>query len=200
MIKEKLFENFGHPRGLLGRLAGVIMAKKKSNIARGRWAIAELAPKPDARVLEIGYGPGLGLAEMSRRVSEGTVIGVDISDVMLAQASRRNAEAIRSGRLELRLGDAQALDPDLSELDLIYGINVWQFWTNQAATIAALHERLAPGGRLALVYMRPPGATTTGEQVAELLQDQFTSAGLVDIEAQTMTFDPPAVMVLGHRR
>ena len=38
MIKEKLFENFGHPRGLLGRLAGVIMAKKKSNIARGRRA------------------------------------------------------------------------------------------------------------------------------------------------------------------
>lgn len=199
MIKEKLMESFGHPRGLLGRLAGRIMAKKKSNIARGRWAIAELAPKPDARVLEIGYGPGLGLAEMSRRVSEGTLIGVDISDVMLAQAGRRNAEAIRSGRLELRRGDAQALDPDLSEFDLVYGINVWQFWTDQAATIAALNERLSPGGRLALVYMRPPTGTTTVEQAAQLLQDQFTSAGLVDIEVRTMTFDPPAVMVLGHR-
>ena len=94
MIKEKLIENFGHPRGLLGRLAGWIMAKKKSNTARGRWAIAELAPKPDARVLEIGYGPGLGLADMSRRVSEGTVIGVDISDLMLAQAGRRNAAMV----------------------------------------------------------------------------------------------------------
>ena len=199
MIKEKLFENFGHPRGLLGRLAGRIMAKKKSNIARGRWAISELAPKPDARVLEIGYGPGLGLAEMSRRVSEGTLIGVDISDVMLAQAARRNAEAIRSGRLELRVGDAQALDPDLSEFDLIYGINVWQFWTDQAATIVALHERLVPGGRLALIYMRPPTGTTTGEQAVLLLQDQFTSAGLVDIEVKTMMLEPPAVMVLGHR-
>jgi SAM-dependent methyltransferase len=199
MIKEKLIENFGHPRGLLGRLAGWIMAKKKSNTARGRWAIAELAPKRDDRVLEIGYGPGLGLADMSRRVSEGTVIGVDISDVMLGQARRRNAEAIRSGRLELRVGDAQALDPDLSEFDLVYGINVWQFWIDQAATIAALHERLAPGGRLALVYMRPPSGTTTGEQAAQLLQEQFTSAGLVDIEVRTMRFDPPAVMVLGHR-
>ncbi len=47
--------------------------------------------------------------------------------------------------------------------------------------------------------MRPPTGTTTGEQAAQLLQDQFTSAGLVDIEVRTMTFDPPAVMVLGHR-
>ena len=199
MIKEKLIENFGHPRGLLGSLAGWIMAKKKSNTTRGRWAIAELAPKPDARVLEIGYGPGLGLADMSRRVSEGTIIGVDISDVMLAQAARRNAEAIRSGRVELRVGDAQALDSDLSDFDLVYGINVWQFWTDQAATIAALRERLAPGGRLAMVYMRPPGGTITGEQAARLLQDQFTSAGLIDIEVRTMEFEPPAVMVLGHR-
>ncbi len=143
------------------------MAKKKSNTERGLWAIAELDPKPDARVLEIGYGPGVGLAEMSSRVSEGTLIGVDLSEVMLAQAGRRNAEAIGSGRLELRVGDAQALDPDLCEFDLVYGINVWQFWTDQAATIAGLRERLGPDGRLALVYMRPPTATATADSVPD---------------------------------
>ena len=145
MIKQKLFENFGHPRGLFGRLAGRIMATKRSNLERGRWAVAELAPKPDARVLELGYGPGVALAEMSTRVSQGTVVGVDLSEVMLAQATRRNADAIRSGRVDLRVGDAQGLDPNLSEFDLIYGINVWQFWADQAATIAALRRELSVG-------------------------------------------------------
>ena len=84
MIKEKLFENFAHPRGLYGRLAGRIMATKKSNTARGRWAVAELDPKPDARVLEIGYGPGIAVEAMAARVADGRVVGVDISDVMLA--------------------------------------------------------------------------------------------------------------------
>jgi SAM-dependent methyltransferase len=154
MIRRKLFENFAHPRGLWGRLAGQVMARKPANVERGKWALAELDPGPDDRVLELGYGPGLSLAEACRRVDRGRVIGVDQSSVMLRQARRRNAGALRDGRLELRVGDAQRLDADLCGLDLIYGINVWQFWTDQAATVHDLAGRLGPAGRLALLYMQ----------------------------------------------
>jgi len=199
MIRQKLFENFAHPRGPWGRLAGRIMARKPGNRERGRWAVAELGPHPDDRVLEVGYGPGLSLAEACRRVRRGRVTGVDLSSVMLRQAARRNAAAIREGRLELRIGDARRLDADLRDLDLIYGINVWQFWSDQTATIRDLATRLRPGGRLALVYMRPPGASTTGDEASERLQKQFADAGLAAVEVRTMRFDPPAVMVIGHR-
>jgi SAM-dependent methyltransferase len=199
MIRQKLFENFAHPRGLWGRLAGQVMARKSANRERGRWALAELDPGPDDRVLEVGYGPGLALAEACRRVGHGHVVGVDLSGVMLRQAMRRNADAIREGRLELRVGDAQSLDADLCDLDLVYGINVWQFWSDQTATVRELATRLRPGGRLALVYMRPPGGSTTGDEAGERLQKQFADAGLADVEARTMRFDPPAVMVIGQR-
>ena len=199
MIKQKLFENFAHPRGIYGRLAGRIMARKKSNTARGAWAVAELDPKPDAHVLEIGYGPGVSLALMAERLDGGTLVGVDDSDVMFAQASSRNAAMIRAGRLELRVGDAQQLDPDLRDFDLVYGINVWQFWSDQTATVAALAERVSPSGRLALVYMQPPTGTTTGARAEHLLLEQFAAAGLDDAEARIMDFEPPAVMVIGHR-
>jgi SAM-dependent methyltransferase len=199
MIRRKLFENFAHPRGLWGRLAGQVMARKPANRERGRWALAELGPGPDDRVLEIGYGPGLSLAEACRRVGRGRVTGVDLSSVMLRQATRRNAEAIREGRLELRVGDAQRLDADLRDLDLIYGINVWQFWSDPTATVRELATRLRPGGRLALMYMRPPGGSTTGDEADERLQKQFVDAGLAAVEARTMRFDPPAVMVIGQR-
>jgi len=157
MIKQKLFENFANPKGLWGRLAGQVMAHKAANVERGRWALAELSPQPDDRLLELGYGPGLSLSEACRRVTRGHVTGVDVSPVMLRQATRRNAESIREGHLELRVGDAQRLDDDLRDFELIYGINVWQFWTDQTATIRAISPRLVPGGRLALVYMQPPG-------------------------------------------
>jgi ubiquinone/menaquinone biosynthesis C-methylase UbiE len=199
MIRKKLFENFAHPRGLWGRLAGQVMAHKPANVERGRWALAELDPGPDDRVVELGYGPGVTLSDACRRVSRGQVIGVDRSSVMLRQARRRNAGPIREGRLELRVGDAQQLDADLSGFDLIYGINVRQFWTDQAATILGLAGRLGPAGRLALVYMRPPRGSTTGDEAAERLQKQFVDAGLAAVEHRTMRFDPPAVMVIGHR-
>ena len=198
MIRRKLFENFAYPRGVWGRLAGQVMARKPANRERGRWALAELDPGAGDRVLEVGYGPGLSLAEACRRVAHGRVVGVDLSGVMLRQATRRNAEAIREGRLELRVGDAQSLDADLRDLDLIYGVNVWQFWSDQPATVRDLATRLGPGGRLALVYMRPPGGSTTGDEAGERLQKQFADAGLADVGARTMRFDPPAVMVIGQ--
>lgn len=199
MIRRKLFENFAHPRGLWGRLAGQVMARKTANVERGKWALAELDPGPEGRVLEVGYGPGLSLSDACRRVCRGHVIGVDKSSVMLRQAGRRNSGSLREGRLELRVGDAQHLDADLSDLDLIYGINVWQFWTEQTATVRDLAARLRPAGRLALVYMRPPGGSTTGDEAGERLQKQFVDAGLAAVDVRTMPFDPPAVMVIGHR-
>ena len=32
MIRRKLFESFAHPRGLWGRLAGQVMARKTANV------------------------------------------------------------------------------------------------------------------------------------------------------------------------
>ena len=71
MIRRKLLENFAHPRGLWGRLAGQVMARKTANVERGKWALAELDPGPDDRVLEVGYGPGLSLSDACRRVCRG---------------------------------------------------------------------------------------------------------------------------------
>lgn len=198
-LKQRVGENFAHPRGVLGRIAGRVMATRASNTERGRWAVAELDPAPDARVLEIGYGPGVALAHMGRRLAEGTLIGVDGSAVMRRQATRRNAQDVKSGRLELRVGDAQQLDADLADFALIYAINVWQFWTDQATTVALLARRLSVGGRLGLVYMQPPIATMTGDQARDKMVVQFAAARLVDIETRVMDFDPPAVMVIGRR-
>lgn len=200
MIKDKLFANFAYPQGLLGRFAGLIMAVKKSNTERGAWAVAELDPAPDARVLEVGYGPGVTIAEMATKLTGGHIVGVDRSEVMLAQAKRRNKGSVAQGRVDLRVGDAQELDPDLTGFDLIYGINVWQFWPDQAATIAALGDRLAPDGRLAVVYMQPPTGTTTGAVAESKLHEQFMAAGLEDVEAREFAFDPPAVMIVGRRQ
>ena len=47
--------------GLLGQLAGQVMANRSSNIERNRWMLELMRLKPRDRILEIGYGPGLAL-------------------------------------------------------------------------------------------------------------------------------------------
>ena len=68
MIRRKLFENFAYPRGLWGRLAGQVMARKTANVERGKWALAELDLGPTTARSSSATGPGLSLAEACRRV------------------------------------------------------------------------------------------------------------------------------------
>jgi ubiquinone/menaquinone biosynthesis C-methylase UbiE len=61
--------------------------------------------KPTDRVLEIGFGPRVAIAELSRRVGpEGHVYGVDHSEAMLRQATKRNIAAVQAGRVTLTAG------------------------------------------------------------------------------------------------
>src|SRR5579862_9375862 len=98
-------KQFAKPEGPLGWVAGHMMAME--NGGRSEWVFSLLDLKPQERVLEIGFGPGTDLQRASRMAA--FVAGVDHSDVMVKQASRRNAAAIREGRVEVQLGSAAKL-------------------------------------------------------------------------------------------
>jgi len=121
---------FGHPQGTAGRVAGWVMAHRPSNRQRNRWVVWLLEVQPTDRVLEIGFGPGLAIAELRRRVGHaGHVDGIDHSDVMLRQATRRNTAAIAAGRVSLSRASVDQLPRSLgSPLDAILAVNSLGFW------------------------------------------------------------------------
>jgi len=91
---------FEHPTGWLGSVVGMLMSIK--NRERSEWVLSQLAVAPGDRVLEIGFGPGMDIARTA--AGGASVVGIDHSEVMLRQAFRRNADAIRAGRVDLRRG------------------------------------------------------------------------------------------------
>src|SRR5829696_7090610 len=103
-VIDAAYAQFGRPTGLLGRAAGVLMAHRSSNRKRTAWAVSLRGVRPNDRVLEVGCGPGLAVRELSRIANAGYVCGLDHSEVMLRQARRRNADGVRRGNVELRLG------------------------------------------------------------------------------------------------
>src|SRR5262245_6962168 len=118
---------FAKPRGFLGRVVGWIFANRASNVERGRWTVAQLKLSARDHVLEIGCGPGVALSACLETVTEGAVVGLDHSNVMIAQASARNRRGLKAKRLRLVLGtlaDLRAGDPPF---DRIFSINVIQF-------------------------------------------------------------------------
>jgi ubiquinone/menaquinone biosynthesis C-methylase UbiE len=200
-LGARIARQFHHPHGALGRLAGFIMANRQSNRLRNRWTLALLHLRPADRVLEIGFGPGYAVAEATRLVPQGKVIGIDHSATMLAQAAARNAEAIRRGQVELFQGDAQDLSVVTAPVDSIYSANVVQFWPNPAAVFTALRAVLKPGGTVATTYQpRHRGASAAdGDRMAAMLQDTLTACEFVEIRSEKLPLDPPVICVLARK-
>ena len=97
---------FGRPRGILGRLGGIIMAR--TNAGCGAWVTDLLDVGPNDNVLEVGFGPGVVIQRLSKRASAGHVAGIDPSREMVEQARARNTTAIQNGRVDLRRGSVRA--------------------------------------------------------------------------------------------
>jgi SAM-dependent methyltransferase len=117
---------FAHPRGLLGYLGGIIMARSTSE--RNAWTLSLLDLQPEHHVLDVGCGPGALIQALAAHVTNGIVAGVDLSLVMLQQATRRNAEMIGTGRVQLQQGSALALPFADASFDIVLSANSVPFW------------------------------------------------------------------------
>jgi SAM-dependent methyltransferase len=187
-----------HPRGAAGRVTAWEMALRPSNRQRNRWVASLLDVRPADRILEIGCGPGVAIAALARG-GAGHVYGLDHSGVMLQQAARRNAAAIRAGRVTLVQASADQLPPTLDgPFDAILAVNSLAFWPAPAQRLAELRGRLTPGGRIAIASQpRVPGATAdTSRSAAREIETLLRQAGFTDLITKTLPLDPPVACVL----
>jgi ubiquinone/menaquinone biosynthesis C-methylase UbiE len=175
-MKRMLISQFRRPTGVLGAVAGGVMAARPSNRRRNAWTVDLIDPQPGERVLEIGYGPGYAVSLVAERVGAGLAAGVDHSPVMHRQACERNAQAIAFGRVDLRLGGLEALDQLPGRFDAVMSANVAQFWDDPDAAFALIRRKMKPGGRLATTFQ--PRSGDVSEDAARRMADRIARSCL----------------------
>jgi SAM-dependent methyltransferase len=95
-------------------------------------------------VMDFGAGTGLICGQLAGHVAK--VLAVDVSPAMLAQL---RAKPELAGKVETRCQDI--LEAPLGEtVDLVVSAMAMHHVADTAALLRALHDHLAPGGRLAL--------------------------------------------------
>lgn len=199
-LRSAIVSQFEHPRGLLGRVAGLILAGRGSNLVRNRWTVDLLDPVSGERVLEIGCGPGVALGLVLSRATV-SATGVDHSALMIAQAQRRNAKAVRAGRLTLMQGTIDDIPAAAGPFDKAFSINVIQF-VDQAAFAARMQALLKRGGTLATTYQPRHTKATRADalKMADKLTRILTAAGFENVRTEEIDLKPvPAVCVVAQR-
>ena len=109
--------------------------------------IDSLDLRPGLRVLDIGSGTGDDAREIAGFVgSNGLVVGIDLSDALIAESKRRSAAS--NLPVEFRLGDVRKLDFPNASFDRIRTDRVLMFVPEIEVAIAEMVRVLRPGGRL----------------------------------------------------
>ncbi len=152
-----------------------------------RWTISLLQIFPDDQVLEIGCGAGRGLELVAIRLRDGHVTGLDLSPVMVRRAQRRNASALKDGRVAVRAGDVSNLPFPDRRFDKVFSIHSLYFWPDPGRAVREIGRVIKPGGRLAITVSpgkvgEPPDAGflrhVEGDVLPSMEQAGFTQVAM----------------------
>ncbi|WP_370097690.1 class I SAM-dependent methyltransferase [Streptacidiphilus sp. MAP12-20] len=176
-----LTRQFALPQGLGGRVIGALMAVM--NAAQVKETVRAVAPKADEHVLEIGFGPGIGLVALATSAPGLQVAGVDPSATMVAAAGRRTRRF--ADRVQLHEGTAAALPFPDATFDAVCATNSVQLWRPRAESLAEVLRVLKPGGRLVLSILERavlPDGGSAGPHFDEDLRPDLEAAGYADLQ------------------
>jgi ubiquinone/menaquinone biosynthesis C-methylase UbiE len=196
-----LMNQFRKPTGKIGWFVGQVMALR--NKERSQWVLSLLKVQPDDQILEIGFGPGTDIQRVSQQASRGFVAGIDYAEIMVCQARKRNAAAIRAGKVKLQCATASKLPYDDQSFDTVFSINVAQFWDQPLQVLAEVQRVLQPGGLVAIaVQPRDRGAIEeTARAVGKELVEHLTALGFQQIRLETKSLKPVSIVcVLGIKK
>jgi ubiquinone/menaquinone biosynthesis C-methylase UbiE len=121
-----------------------------------RWRTAEnsagyLLPhlRPDARLLDVGVGPGTITLDLAARLPAGQVVGVDNARAAV-DTTRALVEQAGVGNVQVEVADVYALDRADGEFDVVHAHQVLQHLADPLAALAEMCRVCRPGGLVAV--------------------------------------------------
>jgi ubiquinone/menaquinone biosynthesis C-methylase UbiE len=128
----------------------------ESVLSSHRWRTAEnsaayLLPHLHSghRLLDVGCGPGTITIDLAARVAPGEVVGIDVADDVVVEATRAAGEATVEN-VSFARGDVYAIDAAADTFDVVHAHQVLQHLGDPIAALSELRRVLCPGGLLAV--------------------------------------------------
>jgi arsenite methyltransferase len=167
-------------------------------------AVADL--RAGERVLDLGSGGGIDVLLSARRVGPtGRAFGLDMTDEMLALATRNAAEA-GATNVEFLKGQIEAIPMPASSIDVVISNCVVNLAADKPAVFREIARVLRPGGRIGITDIVADDALTPAQRaergsyvgcIAGALSFAEFEAGLRDAGLTDISLTPTHVVVDG---
>ena len=143
----------GNPEGAVG--LAVAEWLNENNRQGNAETVGLLGVEAGNRVLEIGFGNGRTVPDVTAQAVDVTYCGVDISPTMVTEASTFNAALVASGKASFDLASAEKMPFADHSFDRVFSNGVIHFWTEPAAALAEVRRVMRPGGTMVMACLAP---------------------------------------------
>ena len=195
LTPAEMAAHLGRPDGDVGNSVSLQMNKTNGNITLHTYRRLGLGLAMD--VLEIGPANGHMLPELIQIAPGMRYTGLDISEIMVAEANRFNAARVAAGQASFRLGNAASVPLADASLDRVFAINVVYFWPDALAPLREIRRVLRPSG-FSVIAAISPDTVAASASPAALRGDNFhhrDAASLIALHQQAGFRDVQVEMV-----
>ena len=194
-------DNFGNPKGLLGRM--MLVSMDKEHLPMAQWALERIKIPENGKVADLGCGGGYNIRRMLEMSANAKFIGLDISDESVKKAQKVNKSEIGK-RVKVIKGSAEKLPFKDNSIDLITAFETVFFWKKPEKAFREIYRSLVKYGCFAVInnYGDPnvdwekkvPCMTRyTAEQISDMLE----TTGFTDI---SINKKENLFLVIGYKR
>jgi len=135
----------------------------------GQALMNRAAFRPGERVVDVACGAGGTSIDIAHRVGpQGSVLGIDISPI-LVEAAQRRAQAARVGNVSFRCSDAAIMKLEGPGFDRLYSRFGLMFFPDPPAAFANLRTLVLAGGRVDFCVWAPARENAWVAQMMEIV-------------------------------
>jgi ubiquinone/menaquinone biosynthesis C-methylase UbiE len=190
------------PRGLVGRIAAWVMVTGHKSIYKNMSELLDLQPEDD--LLEIACGCGHFLKKYASHVHN--IAGLDLSQLMVKIATRKNRDRVAAGTAEFVHGEASRLPWQDNKFSVITTMGSFIAFPKPLETLKEMYRVLQPGGRVVvsvewnaedgLDHTKEVNRWGMGLWMEDDIRSMMIEAGFVDVSiAYAQGFKMPKMML-----
>jgi len=139
------------PTGLFGRHVMTHMLNRL-NLPINHLALEVLQLSSNDHVLEIGFGGGSLIEEMSRLITQGKISGIDYSQDIVDACLKRFKKLINKGAIELHCANVMELPFDARTFSKVCTVNTIYFWSDPQHAFSQIHRVLKDEGIVVICF------------------------------------------------